>query len=197
MAWRITEGVDPGYTLYDIADRLRVRGWQVPAYPLTGDASDVAVGGLQPPVVVSRPGYGAAASRAGQEQLSSVLRNLRDTGGDMPIEERRRLHLYEAARERLGVDAADTLMELLPPMDPSELATKTDLALTRSELRGQMAEIRREMAELRTELKGEMAELRVAVADMMREQTNRLVMFVVPTMLTAVGLSFAASQLAA
>ncbi len=43
VAWRITEGVDPGYTLYDIADRLRVRGWQVPAYPLTGAASDVAV----------------------------------------------------------------------------------------------------------------------------------------------------------
>ncbi len=130
----------------------------------------------------------------------------------MPIEERRRLHLYETARERLGVDAADTLMELLPPMDPSELATKTDLALTRADLRGEMVELRsdlrREMAELRSDLRGEMAELRselrgemaamrVAVADMMREQTNRLVMFVVPTMLTAVGLSFAASQLAA
>ena len=30
-------GADPGYTLYDLADRLRTRGWQVPAYPLTGD----------------------------------------------------------------------------------------------------------------------------------------------------------------
>ena len=37
------DGVDPGYTLYDIADRLRVRGWQVPAYPLTGEVSDIAV----------------------------------------------------------------------------------------------------------------------------------------------------------
>ncbi|MGB7050960.1 MAG: glutamate decarboxylase [Acidimicrobiales bacterium] len=43
VAWRIREGEDPGYTLYDIADRLRVRGWQVPAYPLTGEVSDVAV----------------------------------------------------------------------------------------------------------------------------------------------------------
>ncbi len=32
----VREGEDPGYTLYDIADRLRTRGWQVPAYPLTG-----------------------------------------------------------------------------------------------------------------------------------------------------------------
>ena len=43
VAWRIREGEDPGYTLYDLADRLRVRGWQVPAYPLTGSVSDVAV----------------------------------------------------------------------------------------------------------------------------------------------------------
>ena len=43
MAWRIREGEDPGYTLYDIADRLRVRGWQVPAYPLTGSVSDISV----------------------------------------------------------------------------------------------------------------------------------------------------------
>ena len=33
----IQEGDDPGYTLYDLADRLRIRGWQVPAYPLTGE----------------------------------------------------------------------------------------------------------------------------------------------------------------
>ncbi len=43
VAWRIREGEAPGYTLYDLADRLRVRGWQVPAYPLTGEVADVAV----------------------------------------------------------------------------------------------------------------------------------------------------------
>jgi glutamate decarboxylase len=43
VAWRIKDGEDPGYTLYDVADRLRVRGWQVPAYPLTGEVSDVSV----------------------------------------------------------------------------------------------------------------------------------------------------------
>ncbi|HEV3132930.1 MAG TPA: glutamate decarboxylase [Acidimicrobiales bacterium] len=43
VAWRIGEGEDPGYTLYDIADRLRVKGWQVPAYPLTGSVSDISV----------------------------------------------------------------------------------------------------------------------------------------------------------
>ena len=43
VTWRISEGVDPGYSLYDLADRLRVRGWQVPAYPLTGSVSNVTV----------------------------------------------------------------------------------------------------------------------------------------------------------
>ncbi len=43
VAWRIKEGEDPGYTLYDLADRLRVQGWQVPAYPLTGSVADISV----------------------------------------------------------------------------------------------------------------------------------------------------------
>jgi glutamate decarboxylase len=43
VTWRIREGEDPGYTLFDLADRLREWGWQVPAYTLTGTASDIAV----------------------------------------------------------------------------------------------------------------------------------------------------------
>ena len=43
VAWRIKAGEDPGYTLYDLADRMRVRGWQVPAYPLTGSVSEISV----------------------------------------------------------------------------------------------------------------------------------------------------------
>jgi glutamate decarboxylase len=43
VTWRIRDGADPGYTLFDLADRLRMRGWQVPAYTLTGTAADIAV----------------------------------------------------------------------------------------------------------------------------------------------------------
>jgi glutamate decarboxylase len=43
VTWRIRDGESPGYTLYDLADRLRTRGWQVPAYTLTGTASDISV----------------------------------------------------------------------------------------------------------------------------------------------------------
>jgi glutamate decarboxylase len=43
VTWRIPKGTDLGFTLYDLADRLRIKGWQVPAYTLTGEASDIAV----------------------------------------------------------------------------------------------------------------------------------------------------------
>jgi glutamate decarboxylase len=43
VTWRLEDGADPGYTLFDLADRLRVQGWQVPAYTLTGTASHIPV----------------------------------------------------------------------------------------------------------------------------------------------------------
>jgi len=42
VVWTLRPGVNPGFTLYDLADRLRMRGWQVPAYPFTGDLADTA-----------------------------------------------------------------------------------------------------------------------------------------------------------
>ena len=33
----------PDYSLYDVSDRLRMRGWQVPAFLLAGGASDITV----------------------------------------------------------------------------------------------------------------------------------------------------------
>jgi glutamate decarboxylase len=43
ICFRIKEGAEPGYSLYDVSDRLRLRGWQVPAFLLAGGASDVTV----------------------------------------------------------------------------------------------------------------------------------------------------------
>ena len=43
LCWRIKVGVDPGFNLFDLADRLRVRGWQVPAYTLPAHCSDQAI----------------------------------------------------------------------------------------------------------------------------------------------------------
>ncbi len=43
LSWRLVPGTDPGFTLFDLADRLRAAGWQVPAYTLPPNRQDVAV----------------------------------------------------------------------------------------------------------------------------------------------------------
>ena len=42
-AWKLREGVDHGFTLFDLADRLRAYGWQVPAYTLPENRTDLAI----------------------------------------------------------------------------------------------------------------------------------------------------------
>ena len=44
LCWKVKEGFDTrGYTLYDFADRLRSRGWQVPAYSMPADREDLVI----------------------------------------------------------------------------------------------------------------------------------------------------------
>jgi glutamate decarboxylase len=43
VCWKIKKGANPGYNLYDLPDRLRLRGWQVPAFALAGGCSDWVV----------------------------------------------------------------------------------------------------------------------------------------------------------
>jgi hypothetical protein len=63
--------------------------------------------------------------------------------------------LYVAVVESLGAGAADTLMELLPPVGWTDVARKSDIA----ELRGEMAELRGEMAQLRAHVDGQLPKL--------------------------------------
>jgi glutamate decarboxylase len=41
--WKIKDGEAPGFSLYDIADRLRSRGWQVPAYSLPANLEETVI----------------------------------------------------------------------------------------------------------------------------------------------------------
>ncbi|WP_392420771.1 glutamate decarboxylase [Edwardsiella piscicida] len=43
VCFRIPAGKALGYSLYDLSERLRLRGWQVPAFALNGEMSDVVV----------------------------------------------------------------------------------------------------------------------------------------------------------
>lgn len=42
FAWKLVKG-ERNWDLYDLADRLRMRGWQVPAYPMPDDMADLVV----------------------------------------------------------------------------------------------------------------------------------------------------------
>lgn len=43
LCWKIKKGEDPGFNLYDFADRLRNRGWQVPAYAMPANREDLVI----------------------------------------------------------------------------------------------------------------------------------------------------------
>lgn len=43
VCWTLKDGADVGFTLYDFADRLRVRGWLVPVYSMPANRNDLVV----------------------------------------------------------------------------------------------------------------------------------------------------------
>ncbi|MEP2029844.1 MAG: glutamate decarboxylase [Paracoccaceae bacterium] len=44
LCWKLKESAEmTGYSLYDLADRLRMRGWQVPAYSMPSQREDLVV----------------------------------------------------------------------------------------------------------------------------------------------------------
>jgi glutamate decarboxylase len=43
FAWRLTPGHTENWTLYHLSERLRIRGWLVPAYPLSGEQANQTV----------------------------------------------------------------------------------------------------------------------------------------------------------
>jgi glutamate decarboxylase len=43
VCWKLKTGEDAGFSLFDLADRLRARGWQVPAYTLPRNCQETAI----------------------------------------------------------------------------------------------------------------------------------------------------------
>jgi len=43
LSWKLKDDVDHGFTLFDLADRLRTRGWLVPAYTMPPNREDLAI----------------------------------------------------------------------------------------------------------------------------------------------------------
>jgi hypothetical protein len=88
----------------------------------------------------------------------------------MLIDERTRREMYERLEEVLGAETADALMAHLPPVGWAEVATKADLSSLEDRLHDRL------LAEF-------------------RKETSRIIMWFVPTMLSGVGLAFAAARL--
>ena len=73
VAFRLA--TDTPYTVFDISAMLRSYGWQVPAYTMPDDATDVAV--LR---IVVREGFSANLARALRDDLVEVLEKLSKVG---------------------------------------------------------------------------------------------------------------------
>ena len=43
ICWKLKDGLNKAWDLYDLADRLRYNGWQVPAYPLPANFQDISI----------------------------------------------------------------------------------------------------------------------------------------------------------
>ena len=63
----------------------------------------------------------------------------------MAITEESRRRLHRELTGVMGEEGATLVVEHLPPMDWTDLATKRDLADTKTELRGEIASVRAEM----------------------------------------------------
>ncbi len=113
-----------------------------------------------------------------------------------------RAALYNRLVDSMGDEAADTLMDQLPPGGWDQMATKDDLAGLEQRFGAALAvfaaETKADFAELRAELRAELAELKVAMhegfaqaakerAEIIRSQARQL--YVVVTTIVAATVS--------
>ena len=82
----------------------------------------------------------------------------------MSVDEGARFRLFESAQRQLGHDEAVTLMEMLPPLPWSDVATKEDLSSLGAAMKSDLAvlgsELRAEMSQLKGELRSDMSDLK-------------------------------------
>jgi len=76
----------------------------------------------------------------------------------------------------LNGEAADTLMELLPPVGWADVATKTDLQHLRDELKG-------DIQNLRNELKGDMLNLQLTIEATFEKRLHEQTRWLITTMI--------------
>ena len=99
----------------------------------------------------------------------------------MSITEASRFQLRTAIGQILNEEAADTLMELLPPVGWADVATKTDLQHLRDELKGDMINLQ--------------LTIEVGVRKLIHEQTKWLITTMIAMNAVTVAVAVALSKL--
>lgn len=79
FAWRLADGYTDKWNLYDLSDRLRMKGWLVPAYPLADDLVDVTV-----QRIVVRAGLSRDLAGALLEDIKMEVAFLEELDAPMP-----------------------------------------------------------------------------------------------------------------
>ena len=79
FAWRLEEGHASNWSLHHLSERLRTRGWLVPAYPMPADLADVTV-----QRVVVRNGFSRDLASSFLDDLKEELSYLDALAGPLP-----------------------------------------------------------------------------------------------------------------
>ena len=126
----------------------------------------------------------------------------------MSITEASRFQLRTAIGQILSEEAADTLMELLPPVGWADVATKTDLQHLRDELKGDINSLRvatktdiqhlrdemqADIKNLREELKGDMHALQLTIEATLEKRLHEQTKWLITTMIAMNTVMLAAS----
>jgi DNA anti-recombination protein RmuC len=126
----------------------------------------------------------------------------------MSITEASRFQLRTAIGQILDEEAADTLMELLPPVGWADVATKTDLQHLRDELKGDINSLRvatktdlqhlrnemqADIKNLRDELKGDMHALQLTIEATLEKRLHEQTRWLITTMIAMNTVMLAAS----
>ena len=86
FAFRLADQVSR-YTVFDVSEELRLKGWQVPAYTLPANLQDTAV--LR---IVVRNGFGRDLAELLARDLRRATRHLAEAGGSLSRKERSAFH---------------------------------------------------------------------------------------------------------
>ena len=117
----------------------------------------------------------------------------------MSVDERTRRDMYTGLEDALGAPVADAVMAHLPPTGWADVARTHDVAVLRGEMVAMGDALRSEMGPLGDGLRREMISMEerigLRIDARVASETNRLLLFLVPTMTTIVGLAFAAAKL--